>query len=41
VPPRCQQRALHEYWRDVEESADADAWSANNIAAHGSEKAAA
>jgi len=33
VPPRCQQRAMQEYWRDVEENAGADAWSADNVAA--------
>jgi len=33
VPPRCQQRALQEYWRDVEENAGSDAWSADNVAA--------
>ena len=33
VPPRCQQRTMHEYWRDVEENAGADAWSADNVGA--------
>ncbi len=33
VPPRCQQRAMQEYWRDIEENAGADAWSADNVAA--------
>ena len=28
VPPRCQERALLEYTRDVYENAGADAWSA-------------
>ena len=32
VPPLCQERALHEYWRDVVENAGADAWSATNVA---------
>ncbi|MBI4204101.1 MAG: aminotransferase class V-fold PLP-dependent enzyme [Betaproteobacteria bacterium] len=32
VPPRCQERALREYWRDVVENAGADAWSAGNVA---------
>ena len=30
VPPRCQQRALEDYTRDVYENAGADAWSAEN-----------
>jgi selenocysteine lyase/cysteine desulfurase len=30
VPPRCQERALQEYTRDVYENAGADAWSAAN-----------
>jgi len=33
IPPRCQRRAMQEYWRDVEENAGADAWSADNVAA--------
>lgn len=33
IPPRCQQRAMEDYWRDVEEHAGADAWSADNVAA--------
>jgi cysteine desulfurase / selenocysteine lyase len=33
VPPRCQERAMQEYWRDVYENAGADAWSADNVAA--------
>ena len=32
VPPRCQERALQEYTRDVYENAGADAWSATNVA---------
>ena len=32
VPPRCQERALQEYTRDVYENAGADAWSAVNVA---------
>ncbi len=32
VPPRCQERALQEYTRDVYEDAGADAWSASNVA---------
>ena len=32
VPPRCQERALQEYTRDVHENAGAAAWSATNIA---------
>src|SRR5215207_2340079 len=30
VPPRCQQRALEDYTRDVYDHAGADAWSAEN-----------
>src|SRR5687767_10633263 len=30
VPPRCQQRALEDYTRDMYENAGADAWSAEN-----------
>jgi selenocysteine lyase/cysteine desulfurase len=32
VPPRCQERALQEYCRDVYANAGADAWSAVNVA---------
>ena len=32
IPPRAQERALQEYWRDVVENAGADAWSAANVA---------
>jgi cysteine desulfurase/selenocysteine lyase len=32
VPPRCQERAMQEYTRDVYENAGADAWSAVNVA---------
>ena len=32
VPPRCQERAMQAYTRDVYENAGADAWSAINIA---------
>src|SRR5437660_12921901 len=32
VAPRCQERALQEYTRDVYENAGADAWSALNVA---------
>jgi cysteine desulfurase/selenocysteine lyase len=32
VPPRCQERALQEYTRDVYENAGADAWAADNVA---------
>lgn len=32
VPPRCQERAMQEYWRDITETAGADAWSAVNVA---------
>lgn len=31
VPPRCQERAMLDYWRDITENAGADAWSADNI----------
>jgi len=33
VAPRCQERALQEYTRDVYENAGADAWAAGNVAA--------
>ena len=33
VPPRCQERALQDYTRDVYENAGADAWSALNTGA--------
>jgi selenocysteine lyase/cysteine desulfurase len=33
IPPRCQERALQDYTRDVYENAGADAWSAENVAA--------
>jgi cysteine desulfurase/selenocysteine lyase len=32
APPRCQERALQEYTRDIYENAGADAWSALNVA---------
>jgi selenocysteine lyase/cysteine desulfurase len=32
APPRCQERALQEYTRDIYENAGADAWSAVNVA---------
>ena len=32
APPRCQERALLEYTRDIYENAGADAWSAVNVA---------
>jgi cysteine desulfurase/selenocysteine lyase len=32
APPRCQERALQEYTRDIYENAGADAWSATNVA---------
>jgi selenocysteine lyase/cysteine desulfurase len=32
VPPRCQQLAMQDYWRDIGETAGADAWSAVNVA---------
>src|SRR6185436_3479490 len=32
VAPRCQERAMQEYTRDVTENAGADAWSAVNVA---------
>lgn len=32
LPPRCQERAMQEYWRDITETAGADAWSAVNVA---------
>ena len=32
IPPRCQERAMHEYTSDVHENAGADAWSAENVA---------
>jgi selenocysteine lyase/cysteine desulfurase len=32
IAPRCQERALQEYCRDVYENAGADAWSAANVA---------
>jgi cysteine desulfurase/selenocysteine lyase len=32
VPPRCQERAMQEYTRDVYENAGADAWSAPKVA---------
>jgi cysteine desulfurase/selenocysteine lyase len=33
VAPRCQERALQDYTRDVYENAGADAWAADNVAA--------
>ena len=32
IPPRAQEQALHDYWRDVVENAGEDAWSALNVA---------
>lgn len=32
IPPRCQERAMQDYCRDVYENAGADAWSAANVA---------
>lgn len=32
VPPRCQERSMQDYWRDIAETAGADAWSAGNVA---------
>jgi len=32
IPPRCQERAMQDYVRDVYENAGADAWSATNVA---------
>ncbi len=32
LPPRCQERAMQDYTRDVYENAGADAWSAENVA---------
>jgi selenocysteine lyase/cysteine desulfurase len=32
VAPRCQERALQEYIRDVYENAGAEAWAATNVA---------
>ena len=32
IPPRTQEQALHDYWRDVVENAGEDAWSALNVA---------
>ncbi len=32
LPPRCQERAVQEYYRDVYEDAGGDAWSASNVA---------
>ena len=32
IPPRCQEQAVLEYYRDVYENAGADAWSALNVA---------
>jgi selenocysteine lyase/cysteine desulfurase len=32
VAPRCQERALQEYTRDIYENAGADAWAASNVA---------
>ena len=39
IPPRCQERAMQEYTRDVYENAGANAWSALNIGATRSELA--
>lgn len=32
IPPRCQEQAVQGYFRDVYDSAGADAWSADNVA---------
>ena len=32
IPPRCQERAMQEYVRDVYENAGASAWAATNVA---------
>lgn len=32
IPPRCQEQAVQEYYRDVYAEAGADAWSATNVA---------
>ena len=32
VPPRCQEQSMRDYWRDIAETAGADAWSAVNVA---------
>jgi selenocysteine lyase/cysteine desulfurase len=32
VPPRCQELAMQEYWRDISETAGVEAWSAVNVA---------
>ena len=32
IPPRCQEQAVAEYFRDVYEEAGADAWAATNVA---------
>ncbi|MBX3650597.1 MAG: aminotransferase class V-fold PLP-dependent enzyme [Burkholderiales bacterium] len=32
VPPRCQERSMQDYWRDIAETAGVDAWSAVNVA---------
>lgn len=32
VPPRCQELAMQEYWRDISETAGVEAWSALNVA---------
>ncbi|MDP1538055.1 MAG: aminotransferase class V-fold PLP-dependent enzyme [Burkholderiales bacterium] len=32
VPPRCQELAMQEYWRDISETAGVEAWSAANVA---------
>ncbi|HSQ03511.1 MAG TPA: aminotransferase class V-fold PLP-dependent enzyme [Burkholderiales bacterium] len=39
LPPRCQEEAVQEYYRDVYENAGADAWSALNVAQTRSELA--
>lgn len=33
VPPRCQEVAMRDYWNDIGQTAGADAWSAENVAA--------
>ncbi len=33
VPPRCQERAMQEYWRDIQENAGTGAWAASNVSA--------
>jgi selenocysteine lyase/cysteine desulfurase len=39
IPPRCQEQAVHEYYRDVYAEGGADAWAATNVAQGRSELA--